>query len=323
MIPVTKVADVSVPTLEEVWKEVPLDFSYPYRLAVSTFGKAKLFKADISESGKSLKPSYEDDRVSLVIYEYFKNDNGKQTKRKHRFSFALLIAKTFIPNPEDFKFINHKDGDKKNNAVSNLEWSKFRLSGTKKVKDANNGKLYRIEKTAVFFEDEAGKRKYAITDFGRVVLFYKEVSDGRFIVPYLDNKGRPMITITPLGDKRKTWLVHKLVATYFLPKPKEGQQFVIHKDYDKTNNHYDNLAWASQAEKTKHSVSSPKMMAINGVNRQKGLKLTRTQVIHIKRLLQKGKTRNKMIAKQFGISEMALYRIKRGENWGHVTTENV
>jgi hypothetical protein len=30
------------------------------------------------------------------------------------------------------------------------------------------------------------------------------------------------------------------------------------------------------------------------------------------------KTRLKLIAKQFGISEMQLYRIKSGENWGHI-----
>jgi hypothetical protein len=30
----------------------------------------------------------------------------------------------------------------------------------------------------------------------------------------------------------------------------------------------------------------------------------------------------KMLAKQFGISEMQLYRIKSGENWGHVKIDD-
>jgi uncharacterized protein YjcR len=40
----------------------------------------------------------------------------------------------------------------------------------------------------------------------------------------------------------------------------------------------------------------------------------------IKKLLAKPeqKTRLKMIAKQFGVSEMQIRRIKSGENWGHI-----
>ena len=51
-----------------------------------------------------------------------------------------------------------------------------------------------------------------------------------------------------------------------------------------------------------------------------GRKLTVTKVMRIKKMLQNPnrKTRIKMIAKQFGVSEMQIFRIKSGENWGHI-----
>lgn len=45
--------------------------------------------------------------------------NGRQyTKRANR-----LVAEAFIPNPDSKPTVNHKDGNKLNNTVDNLEWA--------------------------------------------------------------------------------------------------------------------------------------------------------------------------------------------------------
>lgn len=44
-------------------------------------------------------------------------DGRRLSKRVHR-----MVAEEFIPNPQKKPFVNHKDGDKWNNHITNLEW---------------------------------------------------------------------------------------------------------------------------------------------------------------------------------------------------------
>lgn len=75
---------------------------------VSNLGRVKNTNNQIRKSYK--RP---DGYVSIVLCK-----NGKVTNhRVHR-----LVAKAFIPNPDNLLEINHKDENKTNNEASNLEW---------------------------------------------------------------------------------------------------------------------------------------------------------------------------------------------------------
>jgi len=111
--------------------------------------------------------------------------------------------------------------------------------------------------------------------------------------------------------------VHRLVALLFLEK-KENEKFVIHLDFDKENNLASNLKWVTKSALFLHHKKNPKKIARIGKITYSKLSEGRVRLIKKKLFDPNRRTRMKMIAKQFGISEMQLYRIKSGENWGHV-----
>ena len=67
---------------------------------------------------KYIKPIIVKDGVHKVILTDISNNSNKNTYSIHR-----LVALTFIENKENKPEVNHKDGNKLNNHVSNLEWN--------------------------------------------------------------------------------------------------------------------------------------------------------------------------------------------------------
>jgi hypothetical protein len=157
--------------------------------------------------------------------------------------------------------------------------------------------------------------KYAVTNYGRVIRYGKKPEEGVFIKPYTISAGYPGVFLQ-VGKKRMNALIHRLVAQTFLPKPSKDKIFVIHIDRDIANNYYTNLKWVSKAEHVDHAKGS-KRWKDSYANSSRN-KLNESRVRIIKRRIEAGKTSIKHLAKQFGVSDMQLYRIKWGENWGWV-----
>ena len=114
--------------------------------------------------------------------------------------------------------------------------------------------------------------------------------------------------------------IHRVVALLFLEQ-KEGEKYVIHLDFDKLNNKASNLKWVNKTDMFLHHKKNPKKIARKGQVTSSKLTEGRVRLIKKKIFDPNRKTRMRLIAKQFGISEMQLYRIKSGENWSHVKME--
>jgi hypothetical protein len=178
----------------------------------------------------------------------------------------------------------------------------------------------------ITFEDKR-KLRYAISNKGRLISFVDDMKFGRELKGSLVD-GYRVITYKLFNEgkiKNKHLFLSKLVAQNFVIKTSEEQTYVLHLDRKRDNDEYRNLQWATREEMIEFTRKSPfviqarKNLLEHNI-KSNGRKLTVTKVMLIKKLLAKPdqRTRLKMIAKQFGVSEMQIRRIKSGENWGHI-----
>lgn len=96
--------------------------------SIRNFPEYRIHKSGLIESCYKYKTSKLCDEWRPVVPIFDKScgyfivtlcSNGKRkNKRVHR-----LLAEAFLPNPENKELINHIDGNKKNNKLSNLEWA--------------------------------------------------------------------------------------------------------------------------------------------------------------------------------------------------------
>jgi hypothetical protein len=193
---------------------------------------------------------------------------------------------------------------------------------------------FQIFESEVFKEikiDDNLQNRYAISNLGRLVSFTDKIEGGRLLKGSVTEGFRLFRYKIQRRNKikNKHKFLYKLVAENFLEKDSDELTHIIHVDHNLSNDVVGNLRWVTKEEAIKHRKKSPKVVQarkeatkrIVEYNRNReGTKLTITKVMLIKKMLANPnrKTRMKMIAKQFDISEMQLYRIKSGENWGHV-----
>lgn len=111
----------------EVWRDI---VGYEGLYQVSNFGRVKSLKrkyinqyGEFGEKEEFIKKQKlsafdksQKDTKGYFVVSLANNDRGKWV-RVHR-----LVATAFLPNPHNLPEVNHKDGNKQNNNVDNLEW---------------------------------------------------------------------------------------------------------------------------------------------------------------------------------------------------------
>ena len=102
----------------EIWKDIP---EYEGLYQVSNFGRVKSLERIVL---------FKDNRVYVYKEQMLKQwiSRGYPTINLHKnnirktFRVHCLVASAFLENPDNLPCINHKDENKQNNYVDNLEW---------------------------------------------------------------------------------------------------------------------------------------------------------------------------------------------------------
>lgn len=155
--------------MEEIWKDV---IGYEGFYQVSNLGRVRSLDRisfGRKQKGGILKPTKKRDGY---MYVTLCNENGHKKHLVHR-----LVAQSFISNPNNLPFINHKDEKPVNNCVTNLEWcdckynvnygtckERIALSRSKPISQYElNGKFIRNWDSCMQVEKEIGYDQTSIS----------------------------------------------------------------------------------------------------------------------------------------------------------------
>jgi hypothetical protein len=224
--------------IEEIWKKIENYDNY----FISNLGRVKTMDKNLIRKTYLDRDGY----VQLTL---------SQNSKIKRFRMHQLVAKHFLSNPNNYKYVNHKDRNKQNNSVENLEWISFKDNCIHRNKTSHLArpmikKSKKLKEKIIAPECSVWRKcvsdpNYEVSDTGYVRR------NGRVLKNMLTPYGYHEIYFSNKGHITNN-KVHRLVAEAFIPNPK-NKEYINHIDGNKINNNVSNLEWSTPTENNIHA----------------------------------------------------------------------
>ena len=157
-----------------------------------------------------------------------------------------------------------------------------------------------------FFEN------YCVTQHGEV--YQKTDNEYVWVQPRMWQGLQVLDLFDTKNRKKIRFKIHRLIAQTFIPNP-ENHNEVIHIDFNKLNNHVDNLKWVPRY----YSLHYTKHQNHNATGENHGnAKIREEQVIFIRENFYQMGISQKAMGQMFGINQQAISNILRHKTWNKI-----
>ena len=144
----------------------------------------------------------------------------------------------------------------------------------------------------VVFDSATKSCKYAISNYGRIKSINKTTKQENLLKGAIVNRGLKILNVKLRDDSTGYQYIHLFVAENFVKKPSKEHKHVIHIDFDKNNNKWNNLKWVTEEAWKAHVRQSPDFVK-GKEKRMRKYKLTEAKVRMMKKMLLNDKIKGK------------------------------